>query len=1694
MKNPKQIFISVALVCACIVVPARAGLIIYDGFNYTAGTDMNTDNGGTGWSAAWVPTGTGTVHTNSAPGLTYADLVVTGGAVYVQGRNNGAGNLAAPRTFNNVSITSGDIWFSFLTKPTVVLGSRFFDIALYSGGTANANQVLLVQANGPGNTTAPNNWMLQNLGNNSGTSIPVAFNAVTFVVVQITSGGTVGNLWINPSQSAIDSGSLTTADPSFAGTMNLGATTPTTVDRAFITAGGGSSTSYAGGYVDEMRLGNSFADVAPNSSGGGAGIPVIWTGNINSSWDTNTFNWLNGGNGINYMDGDSATFNDAGASSAVNLTSAFFPSSVTVSNSALTYTFSGSGSLSGSGALIKAGSGTLILDNSGANTYAGATVISNGTLQVGLNDANGSLGSGNITNYGNLVFNRTNNVLINNSITGSGNLVQSGSGTLTLGGAANHSGNTIVNAGTLVAGNLPGGGILTNAAGSTIVMTGSNAGPVFINGGLMPGNAGAAGTVTAVGNLTLGAGATLTFDIGSTNIVGSGSNDLLQVGGNLAEAGTVKVVPTLGRPLLGVPYTLAVFGSRSGNFNATVSSHYSSTFNQTATNLTVTLSGSGASLKWDAASSTAWDAGVTTNWLNGATLDYFYQGDSVTFDDTAAQPLVFLAGPMSANTVTVNSSVNNYVFGGAGRITGSASIVKSGSSLLVISNANDFTGPVTIQAGTLQVANNTALGTTNAGTTINSGAALDVNGRNLGQEPVTVTGSGMDGGAANGAIFNSGPAASPALAQVTLGGDTIVGGNGRWDLRSANANDAGGASLGTGGNPYKLTKTGVNQVGLVGVTVDPMLGDVTVQNGVLSIESATTGLGNSASNLTVGTGATLQFFQMTNRLNKKITLQNSSTLISQSGANLVIGPMTVNGAVTVTVTNNSALTLSNTLTGSGSITKNGTNTLVLAGPGAADNHTGGTTVDDGTLILNTVNPNIGSPLVLNSSASFSTVPVVVGGNGTNAGTMTVNDTIHPGAGGKPGTIGSGNLTIGFAGKAIFDLTSSTTAGNGVNDLLNVAGDFDASFTAPVVINPLATLSTNAPYTLVKYTGNLNGFFGSVGSLGRYSFALNYPPNLVTLTVAGGPVLLKWNNNSSDGLWNVQGSANWFNTATSGNDVFYNLDMVLLDDSAPSTTVTLPAGTAVSPAVITNNSTVNYTITGAGKISGPGSLVKTGSSTLIITSTNDFTGGITVNAGTVQAAGGGGRTALGGGSPTVKAGGTLAGMGQDAFGFAPNVAPTNINISGGTVTDLGTASYRITLPNLTFTGGTLASAAGNAGDANGQYALFGTSATSGCAVNTLAASSTAVINAGMISFHTEPVIFNTAAGSVSGGATPGVDLLVSSKLINFSTDTQRSVIKTGNGVLALATNNTFGGPVTITAGTIQLGTANDPVPLTTPLGTGPITNNATINVASSQAVTIANIINGTGTVTVSSGTANLNGANTYSGNTVVNGGTLAVNGVSGTGLVSVNNSGTLSGTGTLAGATTVSAGATIAPGTGGIGRLTALGNVTLHGTATMELNKTSQTNDSLAVTGNLVYGGTLNLVNLSGTLTVTDSFKLFTGATFSGAFSQIVPAIPGANLVWNTNRLTIDGTLQVASGVQSPSRVTGIHITGTTLTITATNGAPSGQYVLLQTTNLARPFSQWTPVLTNVFDGSGNLNLATNVVNPGNRQVYYILSQ
>jgi hypothetical protein len=206
--------------------------------------------------------------------------------------------------------------------------------------------------------------------------------------------------------------------------------------------------------------------------------------------------------------------------------------------------------------------------------------------------------------------------------------------------------------------------------------------------------------------------------------------------------------------------------------------------------------------------------------------------------------------------------------------------------------------------------------------------------------------------------------------------------------------------------------------------------------------------------------------------------------------------------------------------------------------------------------------------------------------------------------------------------------------------------------------------------------------------------------------------------------------------------------------------------------------------------------------------------------------------------------------------------------------------------------------------------------------------------------------------------------------------------------------------------------------------------------------------------------------------------------------------TLEGSGNVAGNLTAGAGSTVAPGTTSvgatIGTLSVSGNATLGGNALFKLNG-SGTSDELSVGGSVTYGGTLTLTNISATpLAAGNSFQLFSAGSYSGAFSSISPATPGAGLAWNTNNLNVNGTLSVVSTAGTGPRITSIAVSGVTLTISATNGPSSVPYVLLESTNVALPLGQWKPVLTNSFNSGGGFTLSTNIVSPNNRAEFYIL--
>src|ERR1035438_6559702 len=75
-----------------------------------------------------------------------------------------------------------------------------------------------------------------------------------------------------------------------------------------------------------------------------------------------------------------------------------------------------------------------------------------------------------------------------------------------------------------------------------------------------------------------------------------------------------------------------------------------------------------------------------------------------------------------------------------------------------------------------------------------------------------------------------------------------------------------------------------------------------------------------------------------------------------------------------------------------------------------------------------------------------------------------------------------------------------------------------------------------------------------------------------------------------------------------------------------------------------------------------------------------------------------------------------------------------------------------------------------------------------------------------------------------------------------------------------------------------------------------------------------------------------------------------------------------------------------------------------------ISKTPKTNDAFVVSGSLSLNGALTVTNLSGTLVLGDSFKLFTAAAASGNFSSVALPLLRAGLAWNKTALASSGVI------------------------------------------------------------------------------------
>ncbi|ECJ7049560.1 AIDA autotransporter-like protein ShdA, partial [Salmonella enterica subsp. enterica] len=363
--------------------------------------------------------------------------------------------------------------------------------------------------------------------------------------------------------------------------------------------------------------------------------------------------------------------------------------------------------IGGTGRVEKSGDDVLTL--SGANSYSGGTLISDGTLVASNVEA---LGTGDVTDDATLELNTGGT--FDNAIGGSGNVVKSGADTLTLSGSNSYTGGTTISGGTLVASTVEalgtgdvtnnatlelntGGDFINNIGGTgrveksgddTLTLSGSNTytGGTLINGGtLVASNVEALGTGDVTDNATLALNTGGTFDnaiSGSGQVVKSGDKMLTLSGANSYSGGTLISDGTL------VASNVEALGTGDVTNNATLELN-------TGGDFTNNISGSGQVEK-------SGDDALT---LSGANS---YSGGTLISDGTLVATNVEALG---TGNVTDNATLEMNTGGDFDNaISGSGQVVKSGDETLTLSGANSYTGGTTISGGTLVASNVEALG------------------------------------------------------------------------------------------------------------------------------------------------------------------------------------------------------------------------------------------------------------------------------------------------------------------------------------------------------------------------------------------------------------------------------------------------------------------------------------------------------------------------------------------------------------------------------------------------------------------------------------------------------------------------------------------------------------------------------------------------------------------------------------------------------------------------------------------------------------------------------------------------------------------------------------------------------------------------------------------------------------------------
>ena len=776
------------------------------------------------------------------------------------------------------------------------------------------------------------------------------------------------------------------------------------------------------------------------------------------------------------------------------------------------------------------------------------------------------------------------------NLNGSNPFIKSGAGRMALEGTCGLTGSTLINGGTLALGvsgllsNTPSfqittGAVLDVSAKAAFVLSsnqtlqgfGAVTGVVLTADGarVMPGGAGTAGTLDVGGVLALGTGATNLFDLGATTNEGAGVSDLVRVTGDLDVSNAVLAITFTAAPANGTYRLFTYTGSLLGGFNTNllvVTSRSVALDTSTVGQVNLVVTGSGADLAWNSATNGAWNSGVNAHWLDLATTNpaLFTAGDAVRFDDTlGVTTTISLTGTLLPASVLVTSAVNQFTLAGAGKLSGAMGLTKAGTSTLVVANTggNDYQGALTINAGVLRAGTASALGATNAGTTVAAGAALDVNGQALSSERVTISGHGPGGA---GAVVNGGADQLNALTQLALAAPaSLNAGAGRWDLRLAGAVPA---LLDMGG--FALAKRGTNIIGLSdGRIANP--GDLVVEAGTIYWGRFTNDAAVGVHQVNAGAVARFRGYTTNGPFFLQPISLNGGTLLSGNGdANNYLGAtVTLLAPSTLDADSGDDLHLTNVISGPAGFTTAGTGALLLS---ASNTYAGVTVVSNGP------SSQTSAALWLRNYAALGTNQVQL----RNPAVMTA---LY-----FPADIGSGTLV------------NPIELNNATNNTTRITTDEANTFIAT-----LSGVISGGHVTSELLFDNDNG----TADAGRTR--LGNPANTFVASrvrVNRGGLAI-----GSDG---ALGDAQ--------NDVFLDVTESGVGSglNVESDGVTLGAGRGVTINSLSVIHTDTNRVTLAGPLFGGGELVKRGEGTLTVAGLNSHSGALNITNGTVRIGDGG----------------------------------------------------------------------------------------------------------------------------------------------------------------------------------------------------------------------------------------------------------------------------------------------------------------------------------------------------------------------------------------------------------------------------------------------------------------------------------------